>query len=70
MTTARKEKMLWGSSSTMKDMAAIATRRHNPFVRDGKADPDAYIEFVTQFNEFINHRPKPFRKMVDREMRL
>jgi hypothetical protein len=42
----------------------------SPFVRNGVVDIDAYIEFVQQFNEFINHEPKPFRPMIEKDMRL
>jgi len=27
-------------------------------------------EFVTQYNEFINHEPKPFKPMIDKVMKL
>ena len=58
------------SDSLRKDMEAVRLNRHNPFLKDGKVNIDAYIEFVTQFNEFINHEPKPFRKIIDRVMKL
>ena len=52
------------------DMKIIAGQRHNPFIKNGNVDVDAYIEFVTQYNEFINHQPKPFRRMIDNDMKL
>ena len=52
------------------DMKIIAEQRHNPFIKNGNVDVDAYIEFVTQYNEFINHQPKPFRRMIDNDMKL
>jgi len=52
------------------DLASVAATRHNPFVKDGVVDVDAYIDFVTAFNEFINHEPKPFARMIDKDMRL
>ncbi|GMT48437.1 MAG: hypothetical protein IEMM0007_2003 [bacterium] len=58
------------SSSLRKDMRHLSSNRHNPFIRDGKVDVDAYIEFVTQYNEFINHEPKAFKPMVDKVMKL
>lgn len=58
------------SESLRRDMETIARQRHNPFFKDGKVDVDAYIEFVTQFNEFINHEPKPFKPMIDKVMKL
>jgi len=53
-----------------KDMDIVTGGRHNPFVKNGRVDVDAYIEFVTQYNEFINHQPKPFRRMIDNDMKL
>lgn len=58
------------SDSLRKDMEAVRSNMYNPFFKDGKINIDAYIEFVTQFNEFINHEPKPFRKMIDKVMKL
>lgn len=58
------------SDSLKNDMRKIASQKHNPFFKQGKALVDEYVEFVTQFNEFINHRPRPFKKIIDREMRL
>lgn len=58
------------SASLRKDMQIIRANRHNPFFKDGKADADAYVEFLNQFNEFINHTPKPFRRMIDKDMKL
>jgi hypothetical protein len=58
------------SEALKNDMAAVVASRHNPFVREGVVDVDAYIEFVTAFNEFISHEPKPFTPMIDRDMRL
>lgn len=58
------------SDSLKSDMRKIASQKHNPFFKQGKALVDEYVEFVTQFNEFINHRPRPFKKIIDREMRL
>ena len=61
---------LAGSSCMREDMERVANDRHNPFIKNGIVDLDAYIEFVTQFNEFINHEPKPFEPIIDRDMRL
>jgi hypothetical protein len=52
------------------DLEVLRQRRHNPFIKDGRVDVDAYIQFLTQYNEFINHAPKPFRPIVDHDMRL
>ncbi len=58
------------SSSLRRDMRHLSSNRHNPFIKDGKVDVDAYIEFVTQYNEFINHEPKPFKPIIDKVMKL
>lgn len=52
------------------DMKIMERRRHNPFMKNGKADVDAYIRFVCDFNEFINHEPKLFSRIIDRDMIL
>jgi len=52
------------------DMKVMEHRRHNPFMKNGKADVDAYIRFVCSFNEFINHEPKLFSRIIDRDMIL
>lgn len=51
-------------------MEIISSNRHNPFIKNGRCDVYAYLEFVTQYNEFINHEQKPFKEMVDKNMRL
>jgi len=53
------------SSALCDDMRVVAGRRHNPFVAaDGLVAIDAYLEFVTQFNAFINHETRPFRPIT------
>jgi hypothetical protein len=58
------------SDSLKKDMEFVASNRHNPFLRNGAVDVDAYVEFVTEYNEFINHKPKPFVPMAGLVMKL
>lgn len=58
------------SDSFRKDMEILKRRQKSPFIKDGRVDADAYIEFATEFNEFINHEPKPFKAIIDRDMRL
>ena len=58
------------SESFRNDMRAVADSRHNPFIKNGNADADAYLVFVSDFNDFINHAPKRFKPMVDNDMRL
>lgn len=67
-----KEEMLRlaGSPDMKRDMAYLRAHRHNPVLVAGAVDMDRLVEFITQFNEFINHQPKPFRKIIDRKMKL
>ena len=58
------------SETLKKDMQTIAEGRHNPFVKDGVVDVDAYVRFVCDYNEFINHEPKPFKPWKIKEMKL
>jgi hypothetical protein len=68
---AEKELINLAESETFKnDMELLRLRWQAPFIKAGKVDVDAYIEFVQQFNEFINHQPKPFKLMIDKDMRL
>ena len=68
---AEKElRSLARSAALKKDMATMSASRHNPFSKAGIVDADAYILFVSAFNEFINHEPKPFVHMIDKDMRL
>lgn len=52
------------SRALLNDLRAVRAQRHNPFIKDGRVNIDAYIEFVTQYNSFINHRPKPFKPII------
>lgn len=61
---------LGGSETFRKDIETLRSTWETPFLRDGGTDPDAYIEFVSSFNRFINHKPKPLRPMIDRVMKL
>ncbi len=58
------------SESFRKDMESVRLDRLYAFVKDGNVDIDAYLAFVTEFNEFIGHEPKPFRQIIDKDMRL
>ena len=58
------------SSSLQNDMKYIASHRHNPLIVEGNVDLDRLITFLTEYNEFINHNPKPFKPIIDRIMKL
>jgi hypothetical protein len=61
---------LAGSLSLREDMEYLSSHRHNPVLVNGMVDMDRLIEFLTQLNEFINHEPKPFMPIIDKEMKL
>jgi hypothetical protein len=61
---------LAGSSSLRQDMEYLSVHRYNPVLVEGGVDLDRLVEFLTQFNEFINHEPKLFRRIIDAEMKL
>jgi hypothetical protein len=45
-------------------------RKENPFLQNVNADVDAYIAFNNQFNEFINHSSRPFRPIIEEDIKL
>jgi len=68
---AVKELVETGRSEDLrKDMEMLRSQWQTPFIKDGEVDIDTYIDFVQQFNEFINHEPRPFKKVIDKDMRL
>jgi hypothetical protein len=58
------------SSTLKKDMQYIALHRHNPLLVNGRVDMDRVLDFLTGYNEFINHTPKPFKPIADSDMKL
>jgi hypothetical protein len=52
------------------DMQGMRDKWHSPFIINGNVDVDAYLDFVTEYNEFINHRPRQFKKIEDKYMKL
>jgi len=58
------------SLSLKEDMRYVSAHRHNPLIVDGQVSIDRLLDFLNGFNEFINHEPKPFKPMIDRDMRL
>lgn len=61
---------LAGSSSLKEDKRYLSAHRHNPVVVDGQVSMDRLLDFLNGFNEFINHEPKPFKPIVEKEMKL
>lgn len=68
---AEKELLAGGASSQLrKDLNKVRQNRHNPFLVDGQVDIDRYLTFLNEFNAFINHQPKPLRRIIDKDMKL
>ncbi len=61
---------LANSDAFRNDMETVRRNRHNPFVKNGVVDVDAYLEFIAEYNEFIGHELKPFKPIIDKDMRL
>lgn len=59
-----------GSESLRYDMKRLRCSRRGFFGPDGAVDADRVLDFLLAFNEFINHTPKRFRPIVDRDMKL
>ncbi|MBI5418204.1 hypothetical protein HZA55_09735 [Candidatus Poribacteria bacterium] len=72
MKLSEKKELLYfsKSSSLKKDMNYLSLNKYNPIFVNGKADMDKFIDFLTQYNEFINHKPKLFRPIIDNDMKL
>ena len=52
------------------DIKKISKSGPSFFFTDGKPDPDKFIQFVVEYNEFINHQPRAFKRIKDHDMRL
>ena len=63
-------KELAASPALREDLQTLARRRSYHFFRDGRVDVDLVVAFLTEFNDMINHRPKPFKKIIDLNMKL
>lgn len=58
------------SDSLRKDMAQVKKDRHNPLLVDGEVSPERVVEFLTQYNEFLNHPMKAPRPFMEKNMKL
>lgn len=67
----RREFVRVGRSASLRDdLRYVSANRHNPVTLDGRISLDRLVEFLTEFNQFLNHAPKPFRPMIDTMMKL
>ena len=58
------------SESMRADSERMRAFRLNPFMVDGKVDCDRVMEFLTDYNEFLNHPMKPRREFIEKNMKL
>lgn len=63
-------KELANSAQLRLDSRRLRENRNNPFMEGNKINLDNFLVFLDEFNSFMNHCPKPFRKIIDRDMRL
>ncbi|MBM3254157.1 MAG: hypothetical protein FJZ16_07885 [Candidatus Omnitrophica bacterium] len=52
------------------DLRRVSETRYNPFIVNGNVDLDRVIEFLNEFNNFISHNQRPFRKIIDKICKL
>jgi hypothetical protein len=69
---AEKEELrrLAGSPDLREDLARLSASRRRAFVERGAVVPDRVLAFLCEYNEFINHAPRKFRRIVDDLMKL
>lgn len=67
----KKELLEMAHSRQMReDFRIMVSNRHNPFLVNGVVDLDKFIDFLNDYNEFIDHISRPFRKIIDKKMLL
>ncbi len=59
-----------GSASLRSDMKHVSAHRFNPLMHEGNVDMDRLITFLSEYNAFINHTPKPFKPIKCTVMKL
>lgn len=66
----RELKELAKSSKLKEDTKKLLRNRYNPFIVNGEINADRFLTFLTEYNYFINHNPKPFHRIIDKDMKL
>ncbi|MCG2724967.1 MAG: hypothetical protein L6420_01705 [Elusimicrobia bacterium] len=66
----KNKKNLLFTSSINSDMEKLANTRKNPFLKNGKYNPDAWLKFASQMNEFMGHIRKPFKPIKGEHFKL
>ncbi len=69
---AEKKEMLAlaRSSQIREEMAMLTANRSRSFFREEEVDADRFLAFLCAYNEFINHTPKKFQRIIDDTMKL
>ena len=72
LSVAEKKELLDKAASVelRDDMRLLRQTRHTLLREDGQVDIARWIEFLTEYNAFINHEPKPFAPMIERDMKM
>lgn len=72
LSDAEKKELLEvaASAGLRQDMRSLRERRHSFAGPDGQVAMDRLLEFLDATNAFINHEPKPFAPMIERNMKL
>ncbi len=52
------------SSQLRNDFRKLVQHRYNPFIVNGIIDLDKVVLFLAEYNNFIGHWQKPFRKII------
>lgn len=67
----KNELMYMAASDKLReDMRRLSKSKHNPFVVNGSVDMDRLLTFLNEYNYFVNHAKKPFRRIKDMHVRL
>ena len=63
-------RLLAASESMRADSELLRAACNDRFIVDGKVDCDRVIEFLSEYNAFLNHPVKPVRPFIEKIMRL
>lgn len=58
------------SQALRRDMEKVSQGRFNPFACGKDVDVDKLLIFLTEYNDFVNHARRPFRRINDSHMLL
>ena len=58
------------SEKLKRDMEYLRKNRMNPFLVGGNVNLDKYVQFLDEFNAFVGHQRRSFRKILDVDMKI